>query len=146
MQPIVYSDFRLYRIDPSDLDGIEPGPMPLLGDGLWRMCGVGINEPAVQVVYEDFFPGHVYSWTTWLDQIDFVTEGQAEITVLLPPALDVTRTFLAQAPCIYLIPRGTRITWKPFGEGPYRHFSFDIPNPGFPVEDGASVRRAQDPG
>jgi hypothetical protein len=75
VQPIVYSDFRYYKIEPSDLDSIEPEPMELLGGGLWRMCGIGIDEPAVQMVYEDFFPGHEYTWTVWLDQIDLVTEG-----------------------------------------------------------------------
>lgn len=143
MQPIIYSDFRMYKIEPSDLDSIEPGPMPLLGDGPWRMCGIGIDEPAVQMVYEDFFPGHTYTWTVWLDQIDVVTQGKAEITVVLPPELERTKTVIAEAPCIYLIPRGTRITWKPFGDEPYRHISFDIPNPGFPIEDGASVKAAR---
>ena len=79
MGPIVYSDLRYYHIEPSDLDSIEPGPMELLGDGPWRMCGIGIDEPHVQMVYEDFFPGHEYRWTVWLDQIDLVTEGKAEI-------------------------------------------------------------------
>jgi hypothetical protein len=146
MQPIIYSDFRLYRIEPSDLDDVEPGPFPLLGDGPWRAVGIGINEPACQMVYEDFFPGHEYNWTVWLDQIDIVTEGKAEITVILPPDLERTKTVIAEAPCIYLIPRGTRITWRPLGDGPYRHISFDIPNPGFPLEDGASVRRQQGEG
>ncbi len=143
MGAIVYSDLRYYHIEPSDLDGIEPGPMELLGDGPWRMCGIGIDEPAVQMVYEDFFPGHEYRWTVWLDQIDLVTEGRAEITVVLPPELERTKTFIAEAPCIYLIPRGTRITWRPLGEGPFRHISIDAPNPGFPVQDGASVLRAR---
>ena len=92
--------------------------MELLGDGPWRMCGIGIDEPHVQMVYEDFFPGHEYRWTVWLDQIDLVTEGKAEITVILPPELERTKTFIAEAPCIYLIPRGSRITWRPLGDGP----------------------------
>lgn len=142
MQPIIYSDFRMYHIEPSDIDAVEPSPMELLGGGLWRMVGIGINEPACQMVYEDFFPGHEYTWTVWVDQIDIVTEGKAEISVLLPPELERTKTVIAEAPCIYLIPRGTRITWRPLGEGPYRHISIDVPNPGFPVEDGASVKRA----
>jgi hypothetical protein len=143
VRPIVYSDFRYYHIEPSDLDGIEPEPMELLGGGMWRMCGIGINEPFVQMVFEDFFPGHEYRWTVWLDQIDLVTEGRAEISVLLPPELERTKTFIAEAPCIYLIPRGTRITWKPLGDRPFRHISIDAPNPGFPIEDGASVLRAR---
>jgi len=143
VQPIVYSDFRYYHIEPSDLDDIEPQPMELLGGGMWRMCGIGINEPFVQMVFEDFFPGHEYRWTVWLDQIDIVTEGRAEISVLLPPELERTKTFIAEAPCIYLIPRGTRITWKPLGDRPFRHISIDAPNPGFPIEDGASVLRAR---
>jgi hypothetical protein len=140
MHPVVYSKFRVYQIDPDDLDSVEPEPQPFLGGGLWRAVGVGIDEPCCQIVYEDFYPGHEYSWTTWIDQIDFVTQGKAEITYYETPALEKQHTVTVEAPCIYLIPRGTPLVWRVLGDEVYRHFSFDIPNPLFPIENGKSVK------
>lgn len=140
MQPLVYSRFQLYRIDDADLDAVTPEPVGILGGGLQRMVGIGIDEPACQMVMEDFFPGSEYHWTTWQDQVDFVTSGSAEITCLLPPALEEKVVVVAEAPCVYLIPRGARITWKPLGDRPFRHISVDFPNPGFPSSLAPSVR------
>ena len=141
MYPVNYSKFAYYKIEPSDLDTIEPQPIEFLGGGLHRMVGVGIDEPCCQVVYEDFFPGYEYKWTTWVDQIDYVVSGKAEITFYQPPSLEVKQTVLVEAPSIYLIPRGTVLTWKVIGEDVYRHFSFDIPNPLFPTDLAKSVKQ-----
>jgi len=140
MYPVNYSKFSYYKIEPDDLDSLEPQPLDLLGGGLWRMVGIGIDEPPCQLVYEDFYPGYEYRWTTWVDQLDFVTQGKAEITYLQPPALEEKRTILVEAPCIYLIPRGTPIIWKVVGDEVYRHISVDIPNPLFPTELAKSVK------
>jgi hypothetical protein len=140
--PLIYSKFCYYKIDPDDLDALQPEPAPTLGDGcISRMVGIGIDEPACQVCYEDFFPGGEYRWTTWIDQIDVVTQGKAEITILQPPALEQKTTLIAEAPCIYLIPRGTQIVWKVLGEEVFRHFSIDIPNPGFPLTPAKSLEK-----
>ena len=141
MYPIVYSNFPYYHIDPSDLDG-RAAAVELLGGALQRMVGIGIDEPCCQVVFEDFFPGYEYRWTIWLDQIDLVT-GKAEISVLLPPELERTKTFIVEAPSIYLIPRGTPLVWKIIGDEVFRHFSFDVPNPMFPTELARSVKAAR---
>jgi len=143
MHPLEYSRFRYYHIDPNDIESVPAEPAPMLGGGPSRCVGVGIDEPPCQLVLEDFFPGYEYSWTTYIDQLDLVTEGSCEITYTLPPAYDRTETVVVEAPGIYLIPRGTRIVWKPLGEGPFRHVSIDIPNPKFPVEDAVSVKRAR---
>ena len=140
MYPINYSKFSYYKIEPDDLDSVEPKPIDLLGGGLHRMVGIGIEEPCCQVVYEDFFPGHEYKWTTWVDQLDFVTSGKAEITYYQPPSLDEKRTILVEAPCIYLIPRGTPLVWKVIGDEIFRHFSFDVPHPQFPSDLAKSVK------
>ena len=140
MYPVNYSKFSYYKIEADDLDSLEPQPMELLGGGLWRMVGIGIDQPPCQLVYEDFFPGYEYRWTTWVDQLDFVTQGKAEITYLQPPALEEKITILVEAPCIYLIPRGTLLTWKVLGDEIYRHISVDIPNPLFPTELAKSVK------
>jgi hypothetical protein len=143
MYPLVYSKFCFYKIDPHDLDVLQPQVTPSLGEGcLTRSVGIGIDEPACQVCYEDFFPGGEYRWTTWIDQIDVVTLGKAEITVWHPPEFEKKTTLYAEAPCIYLLPRGTRILWRVLGEEVFRHFSIDIPNPGFPLLDAQSLEKA----
>ena len=140
MYPVNYSKFCYYKIEPDDLDSIEPQAVEFLGGALQRMCGIGIDEPPCQLVYEDFFPGYEYRWTTWVDQLDFVTDGKAEITYYQPPAWEEKRTILVEAPCLYLIPRGTPIVWKVLGEKVFRHISVDIPNPLFPTELAKSLQ------
>lgn len=142
MQPVVYSRFSHYKIDNNDLDSLPVQDAPYLGDGCRsRIVSVGIDEPACQVCFEDFFPGAEYRWTTWIDQIDVVVQGRAEITILHPPALEEKITIVAEAPCMYLIPRGTPIVWKVLGDEVFRHFSIDMPNPGFPMPMAQSVAR-----
>jgi hypothetical protein len=142
MQPLQYSKFSLYQIDPHDLEAIQPGPFPFCEGAVSRMVGVGIDEPACQVVFEDFFPGPEYVWTTWQDQIDFVIEGRAQITYFEPPDQDIKHTVTVGPGCIYLIPRGTKIFWKVLGEGVFRHISIDFPNPGFTSDLAKSVRNS----
>lgn len=140
MYPVNYSKFSYYRIDEDDLDSIEPQAVEFLGGGLQRMCGIGIDEPPCQLVFEDFFPGYEYRWTTWVDQLDFVTRGKAEITYYQPPSLEEKVTILVEAPCVYLIPRGTPLVWKVIGDEVFRHISVDIPNPLFPTELAKSLK------
>jgi hypothetical protein len=140
MQPLMYSRFRLWDIIPADLDTEPYGPFPF-GDGaVSRAVGTGIDEPACQIVYEDFVAGPPYQWTVWQDQIDVVTDGRAEITYWEPPDQATPTTIVAQAPCVYLLPRGTRVVWKVVSDGPFRHFSIDFPNPGFSVPLPARLR------
>ena len=140
MYPVNYSKFCYYKIEADDLDSQEPEEVEFLGGALQRMCGVGIDEPPCQLVYEDFFPGFEYKWTTWVDQLDFVTDGKAEITYYQPPSLEEKHTITVEAPCIYLIPRGTPIVWKILGDEVFRHISVDIPNPLFPTELAESLK------
>ena len=140
MYPVNYSKFCYYKIEEDDLDSIEPQEVDFLDGALQRMCGVGIDEPPCQLVYEDFFPGYEYRWTTWVDQLDFVTKGKAEITYYQPPGWEEKKTIIVEAPCLYLIPRGTPIVWKILGDKIYRHISVDIPNPLFPTELAKSLQ------
>jgi hypothetical protein len=140
MYPVNYSKFCYYKMDPDDLDSVEPQRLDLLGEGPWRAVGIGFDEPPCQLVYEDFFPGHEYHWTTWIDQLDFVTEGKAEISYYQPPALEEKKTIVVEGPCVYLIPRGTPIVWKVLGDTVFRHISVDMPNPLFPVELAKSLK------
>jgi hypothetical protein len=142
MQPLVHSRFRYYHYEPGDLDRVKAEPAAMLGGGLQRMVAV-VNEPAIQIVVEDFYSGAEYRWTTFLDQVDWVVEGRCEITVEQPPDYEEPITLVAEAPCLYLLPRGARVTWRPLGDGPFRHISFDFPNPGFSVVMADSVVRAE---
>jgi hypothetical protein len=141
MSGITYSKFRMYKIENSDLDSITPGPFPFCEGAVSRMVGVGIDEPACQVVLEDYFPGPPYVWTVWQDQIDVVLSGKAKITYYEPPDQNIQRTVIAEAGCLYLIPRGTKIIWNILGEEPFRHLSIDFPNPGFSSELASSVKQ-----
>jgi ethanolamine utilization protein EutQ (cupin superfamily) len=133
MEAIKYSRFRLWPIDTTDLDAAPFEAFPFVDGAQSRMVGIGINEPACLVVLEDFVPGPDLLWTVWQDQIDVVLQGRAEITYWEPPDQSEPTTVLAEAPCIYLIPRGTRIVWRVLGDDPFRHISIDFPNPGFTV-------------
>jgi ethanolamine utilization protein EutQ (cupin superfamily) len=144
MQPLVHSRFRYYHYEPDDLDRVTAEPAALLGGGLQRMIAV-VNEPAIQIVVEDFWPGTEYRWTTFLDQVDWVIEGRCEVTVEQPPDYAERITVVAEAPCLYLLPRGARVTWKPLGEVVFRHISFDFPNPGFAVVMADSLTRGPEP-
>jgi ethanolamine utilization protein EutQ (cupin superfamily) len=77
--------------------------------------------------------------------VDWVIEGRCEVTVEQPPDYAETITVVAEAPCLYLLPRGARVTWKPLGEVPFRHISFDFPNPGFAVVMAYSLRPGPQP-
>lgn len=105
MYPINYSKFCYCEIDNDDLDSVKSVGIDFLGGGLHRMVGVGIDERCCEVVFEDFFAGYEYKWTTWVDQVDYVVSGKAEITYYPPPSLEDKRTVLVERPCIYLIPR-----------------------------------------
>ena len=138
MQPLTYSKFQLYRTDEGDLEQAPIGLFPLSRDARMRSVGV-IDQPACQVVYEDFFDGADYMWTCWHDEIHYVTGGRAEITCHQPPMFEESTTFVAEAGCIYLIPRGARMDWRVL-ESPFRRFTIDVPNPGFPLDPPPSAQ------
>jgi hypothetical protein len=133
VQRLTYSSFRLWEIVPDDLDSAAFDTFPFSDGAQFRAVGTTINEPAAMLVYEDFVPGPAYQWTLWQDQIDLCLEGSAEITYWEPPDQIEPRKVIATAPCVYLIPRGTRIEWRVLGETRFRHVSIDFPNPGFTV-------------
>lgn len=139
MNALTYSKFQLYRTDERDLEQAPIGGFPLIPEARTRGVGV-IDQPACQVVYEDFFEGADFTWTCWHDEIHYVTGGRAEITCFHPPMFADSETFVAEAGCIYLIPRGTRMDWRVL-EGPFRRFTIDVPNPGFPLDPPASATR-----
>ena len=139
---IAYSKFRLYQVKDSDLDSAPTFPFPLVAGSQCKAVNCGIDEPAVQVNFEDFLPGPDIVWSMFHDEVHYVTSGRAEITYHLAPMMKETGTVVASAGSVYLLPRGARIVWRVLGNEPFRHLCLCIPNPGYPIETAASVRQA----
>jgi hypothetical protein len=137
---IPYSKFRIYHVQDSDLDNAPTFQFPLVEGSLCKAVNVGIDEPAVQINFEDFLPGVDIPWFMFHDEIQYVTSGEAEITYHLPPMFKETGKVHAKPGSIYLLPRGARIVWRVLGDKPFRHLCLCIPNPGYPVEVAASVK------
>ena len=130
LQKMEYSKFQLYKIKDSDIEKETLKPYPFCEPSKFKIFTV-INEPAAQVVFEDWFKGNDTQWSAWTDEIHIAFQGSAEITIWEPPDLENKITAIAEAPCIYLIPIGSRIKWKILSDEPFRHIAIDIPNPGF---------------
>ena len=130
LQRLVYSKFRVYRINPKDIDAAPIQPYPFCEPSTYRICTV-IDEPATQIVYEDWFKGQDVMWWAWTDAIHFVLQGKAEVTVWQPPDLIEKFVEVVEPLCVYLIPRGARVKWRVLSDEPFRKLVADIPNPGF---------------
>jgi hypothetical protein len=130
LQRLEYSKFQLYNINPEDIENAPLQPYPFCEPAEFRIITV-IDEPAAQIVYEDWYKGNDPQWSAWTDEIHFVLQGKAEITLWEPPDLTNKITVIAEAPCVYLIPIGARIKWHILSDEPFRHIVADIPNPGF---------------
>ena len=59
---IAYSRFRMYQVDESDLEKAPLFSFPMLEGVMNKAINVGIDEPATQVNFEEFLPGHDISW------------------------------------------------------------------------------------
>jgi len=137
MQPLTYSRFSHYKLVDEDVESAPVETFPFSDGAKFRGVGV-INQPACQVVFEDFLPGADFAWTCWHDEVHFVTHGRAEITYYEPPMFEGSGKILAEPGSLYLVPRGTRMEWTVL-EGPFRRFTVDFPNPGFPLNEPPSV-------
>jgi mannose-6-phosphate isomerase-like protein (cupin superfamily) len=136
---IKWSRFALYNVEDSDLDTAADKVFPFIEGSRYRAVNTGINEPACQINFEDFYPGPDIVWTLSHDEIHYVTKGRAEITYHLPPLMKETGTVIAETGSVYLIPRGCRIVWRVLGDEPFRHLCICPPNPGYPSGPAPSV-------
>lgn len=136
-----YSKFRLYSVQDADLDRAPGYEFPFIPGSQFKAVNTGIDEPAVQVNFEDFLPGPDIVWSMFHDEVQYVTSGRAEITYHLPPLMQETGTVVAGPGSIYLLPRGARIRWRVLGSEPFRHLCVCIPNPGYPIPVAASVQQ-----
>lgn len=140
---IAYSRFRMYQVNDSDLDNAPLFQFPMLEGVMNKAINTGIDEPAVQVNFEDFLPGHDVSWPMFHDELHYVVSGEAEVTYHLAPMMTISGLVIAKAGCIYLLPRGAHIKWRVLGDKPFRHLCICIPNPGYPVALAESIRKAE---
>jgi hypothetical protein len=130
LQPLVYSKFRLVTPDDTALEAAPLEPYPFTESSQFRIVTL-MNEPAVQVVYEDWFKDNDVEWVYWLDAFHIVISGSAEITYWDPPNWEEPHTVVADPGSMYLTPRGSRVKWRVLSEEPFRHVVLDIPNGGY---------------
>jgi ethanolamine utilization protein EutQ (cupin superfamily) len=132
LQRMVYSKFRL--IDPRAAEAeIEKAPMepfPLRPESKFRIVTL-MDEPAMQVVLEDWFKDNDIEWVYFVDAFHVVVSGRAEITCWNAPDWPEPRTVIAEPGMMYLAPRGSHVTWRVLSDEPFRHVVLDIPNAGY---------------
>ena len=134
LQPLVYSKFRLVTPDDAALEAAPLEPYPFIPSSKFRIVTL-MSEPAVQVVYEDWFKDNDVEWVYWLDTFHIVVSGSAEITYWNPPDWDEEHTVVAGPGSRYLAPRGLRAKWRVTSDEPFRHVVLDIPNGGYTTTD-----------
>jgi hypothetical protein len=134
LQPLVYSKFRLVTPDDAALEAAPLEPYPFIPSSKFRIVTL-MSEPAVQVVYEDWFKDNDVEWVYWLDTFHIVVSGSAEITYWNPPDWGEEHTVVAAPGSMYLAPRGLRAKWRVTSDEPFRHVVLDIPNGGYTTTD-----------
>ncbi len=60
MRTISWSKFQTYDVKDSDLDEAQARPFPHVPGARYKAVDGGIEEPARQIIFEDFFPGPDY--------------------------------------------------------------------------------------
>jgi hypothetical protein len=134
LQRMIYSKFRHITPDGDALDKAPMVPYPFVPTSNFRIITL-IDEPATQVVYEDWFKGNDVEWVYWLDAFHVVISGEAEITYWNGPDWSESGTVTAKAGDMYLTPRGSRCRWHITSDEPFRHIVLDIPHGGYETAD-----------
>lgn len=140
MDKIVYSKFRIYHPKDSDLDDAPDYQFPFIEKSRFRAVNTGIDEPACQVNFEDFYKGPDIVWSLFHDEVQVVLKGRAEIEYWLPPLMIEHGKVVAEPGSVYLLPRGCRVIWRVLSEEPFRHLCITYPNPSYPIPVAASAR------
>ena len=99
----------MYSVVDSDLDAAPVLEFPFIKGSKLKAVNCGIEEPAVQVNFEDFLPGQDIVWSMFHDEVQYVTSGGAEISFHLPPLMQESGRVVAEPGSIYLLPRDWRI-------------------------------------
>jgi len=139
MDRIEYSKFQMYKVDDGDMDSADMFQFPFIEGSQFRAVNTGIDEPSVQINFEDFLPGPDIEWSLFHDEVQYVTSGRAQIEYWLPPLMQEHGKVIAEPGCVYLLPRGCRVIWHVLDDEPFRHLCICFPNPGYPI----SIARSQ---
>ena len=139
MDKITWGKFGLYTPQDSDLDNAPDLEFPFVPGSKFRAVNTGINEPACQINYEDFYKGVDIPWTLAHDEVQVVISGCAELEYHLPPLMLETGKVEAGPGAVYYLPRGCRVVWRVLSDEPLRHLCITYPNPGYPIPVAASV-------
>ena len=141
-QTLVYSRTAVSKIDWPALDTapLEPYPNAEGSRFRWQLI---LDEPACQVVIEDWFKDNDVEWTYWIDSLYLVISGSAEMEIWQPPNWATRTAAILEAGSIFLCPRGARARWHVTSDEPFRHVVVDMPNPGYSVAELASGTAAR---
>ena len=135
LQRMVYSKFQL--VDPARaaevIETATMEPFPFRPESRFRIVTL-MNEPASQVVLEDWFKDNPIEWVYFVDAFHIVLSGRARITYWNPPDWPEERTVVAEPGMMYLTPRGSHVKWEILSDEPFRHVVLDIPNAGYSEE------------
>jgi len=138
---IHWGKFKLYNPVDSDLDNAPDLEFPFAPGSVFRAVNTGIDEPGVQVNYEDFTKGQDIVWTLSHDEVQYVVSGRAEIEYHNPPLMLESGKVIAEPGSIYLLPRGCRVVWRVLSDEPFRHLCICVPNPSYPIPPADSVKK-----
>jgi mannose-6-phosphate isomerase-like protein (cupin superfamily) len=130
---MVWSKFALAKPNAAALERSPLEPFPFRPSSQFRIQ-VLIDEPAVQVVHEDWLKDNDIEWVYFVDSVHFVVSGRAEIRYRNPPGWDEEHTIVAEPGDVYFTPRGSWCNWRILSDEPFRHIVIDIPNPGYKFE------------
>src|SRR5581483_3966189 len=128
--PYPYSELKVYRIRPEDMQ-----PTEVTTKGITLDIKIYTDEPGATTGVEDFRPADEVDWSFYHDEVQYITKGRAEITYSLPPLHTRWHKTTAEVGCIYLIPRGARLKFKVIGNEPYRHVFVVMPGGFYPRDE-----------
>lgn len=138
---IKWSKFGIYQVEDSDLDRAPDLEFPFHPGSKFRAVNTGIDEPTVQINFEDFVKGQSITWSMPHDEVQYVVSGTAEITFHLPPLMLESGKVIAKPGSVYLLPQGARIVWTVLSDEPFRHLCICWPNPSYPIPVADSVQK-----
>ena len=134
------SKFQVYQYEASDMSGADLFDLPF-NPGTKIRGYTAFDEPACQVIIEDFMPGTEFQWTFTHDEYQYAISGEIEIEVFEPPLYAESTKTTFKAGSVYLFPVGSRMHVKVIGDEPYRHICFCPPSPGYPFPSVEDVRK-----
>ena len=116
-------------VNPADLENIEPIVCggPIVGTTTRFPLKVLINDPRATIGIEDFLPGETIHWSFYHNEVQYILQGEAEITYTLVPNHDKVNTIRIGKGQTCLILNGTRATFKVLSKEPFTHLFVIMP-------------------